>query len=94
MIDDCLMSVFAMLELGWGQGGETWKWRRRVFDWKEEMVGECCELLSNVVLQDDGIDKWQWRLELNKCYSDCGVYEFYNKCGYAYSINNNISYLA
>jgi len=58
------------------------------------MVAECCELLSNVVLQDDGIDKWQWRLEPNKCYSCRGVYEFYNKCVYACSINNNISYLA
>lgn len=88
------MSLFAMLELGCGEGGETWKWKRRLFAWKQEIVGECCWLLSNVVLQDDEIDKWQWQLEPNKCYSVRGVYEFYNECGYAYFINNNISYLA
>lgn len=35
-----------------------WKWRRQLFAWEEELVGERSGLLSNVVLQVDIVDKW------------------------------------
>lgn len=45
--------------LGWGRG-ETWKWRRRLFVWEEELVGECCALLNSFVLQADVDDRLLW----------------------------------
>jgi len=44
-------SVLGMSQLGWGEGGEAWRWRRRLFVWEEEMVGELILLLANVTLQ-------------------------------------------
>jgi len=35
----------------------TWKLRRRLFVWEEELVGECSGVLSNVVFQVDIVDK-------------------------------------
>jgi len=32
--------VAYMFVLGWGDGGEGWKWRRRLFSWKEKQVVE------------------------------------------------------
>jgi len=40
-----------MFVLGWEEGGEVWQWRRRLWDWEEELVGECRALLANVTLQ-------------------------------------------
>jgi len=37
--------VFDMCELGWGEDGEAWKWRRRLFAWEGEMVGDLYLLL-------------------------------------------------
>jgi len=25
--------------LGWGEGGDAWKWRRRLLAWEEKLVG-------------------------------------------------------
>jgi len=33
-----------------GVGGEVWNWGRRLLAWEEEQVGECCELLTYIVL--------------------------------------------
>ena len=44
-------SVLGMSQLGWGEGGEAWRWRRRLFVWEEERVGELILLLANVTLQ-------------------------------------------
>jgi hypothetical protein len=40
------------------EGGETWKWRRRLWAWEEEMVVECMNLLLIVMLQVDTDDRW------------------------------------
>jgi len=40
------MSVFDICQLGWGEDGEAWKWRRRLFVWEGEMVGDLCLLLQ------------------------------------------------
>jgi len=39
------ISVSDMFQLGWGVDGEAWRWRRRLFAWEEELVGELTLLL-------------------------------------------------
>ena len=51
------LSVFDMCQLGWGEEGEAWSWRRRLFVWEEEMLGDMLLLLHNVILQVDKDDK-------------------------------------
>jgi hypothetical protein len=63
-----------MFELGVGEGGNAWRWRRRMWDWEEEMVGECRILLSNVVFQESINDRWCRRLDTNGGYSVRNVY--------------------
>jgi len=46
-----MATVTKMYSLGWGEEGEAWKWRRRLFAWEEEKVRECCDILTNIVLQ-------------------------------------------
>jgi len=69
-------SVFEMSQLGWGEGGEAWRWRRRLFVWEEEMVGELILLLGNVSLQVTREDKWLWSLEDSKAFSVRSLYNF------------------
>jgi len=38
LTDDPLVIVVRKHALGWGDGGETWKWRRRLFVWEEIVV--------------------------------------------------------
>ena len=44
---------------GWEDGGEVWRWRRRLWVWEEELVEECRILLTNVALQTNVSDRWQ-----------------------------------
>ena len=44
-----LASVADMFYFGWGFG-EAWKWRRRLLPWEEELLRECVDLLSLIVL--------------------------------------------
>jgi len=69
-------SVFEMLQLGWGEGGEAWRWRRRLFAWEEEMVGEFIFLLANVTLQVNREDKWLWTLENSNTFTVRSLYNF------------------
>jgi hypothetical protein len=41
-------------------------WRRRLFHWKEERVGQLVELLREVRLTPDE-DKWVWLLRMMGC---------------------------
>jgi len=43
------VSVAEMSQLGREEGGEAWRWRRRLFAWEEENVWECISLLSNFI---------------------------------------------
>ena len=52
-----------MCQLGWGEEGQTWRWRRGLFAWEEELVGEFKFLLQDVTLQVDKVDRWLWNLE-------------------------------
>jgi len=36
LVVDKWVSVYNMCQLGWGEYGEAWKWRRRLFAWEEE----------------------------------------------------------
>jgi len=38
LVDNKMMSVAEVNLLGWGRG-ETWKWRRRLLAWEEELMG-------------------------------------------------------
>jgi len=59
---------------GWGEGGEAWKWRRRLLVWEEELVGQCWILLLYVTLQVAISDQWAWSLDPIKRYSVRNVY--------------------
>jgi len=68
--------VFDMHHLGWGEKGEAWRWRRRLFAWEEEVVGELMLLLHNVHLQVDRDDRWRWTLESSNVFSVRSAYNF------------------
>ena len=71
---DKWVSVFDLFQLGWGENGETWKWRRSLFAWEEEQVGELCLLLQNVTLQVDKEDICIWNLEKSNAYTVRSAY--------------------
>jgi len=50
LVGDRGISEVDMRELGWGDEGEGWRWRRRLWVWEEGMVRECTLLLSNLHL--------------------------------------------
>ena len=56
-------TVAAMRALGWEEEGEAWRWRRRLFAWEEESVGELRLLLQNVSLQVHRKDNWKWNAD-------------------------------
>ncbi|GAU32021.1 hypothetical protein TSUD_158120 [Trifolium subterraneum] len=56
LAENKLITVSEMFSLRWGVGGEAWKWRRRLLAWEEELVVECVDCLSSVLLQEGVID--------------------------------------
>ena len=70
-----LASVARMNELGWGENCEAWKWRMRLFAWEEELVRECIERLTLVVLQEDIEDRWVLNLYSSSCYKVNNTYK-------------------
>lgn len=71
-------SIFCMHGLGWGIEGGAWRWRRRLFAWEEELLGELRLLLQNVSLQIDRDDRRMWRLETSSIYTVRSAYNFLN----------------
>ena len=65
-----------MCQLGWGEEGEAWRWRQRLFAWEEEVVGELMLLLHNVILQVDKDDKWFWTLDSSNAFTVRRAYNF------------------
>ncbi|PNX76937.1 cysteine-rich receptor-like protein kinase, partial [Trifolium pratense] len=53
-------TVAELSSLGWGIDGEAWVWRRPLRAWEEELLRECQILLSNISLQAQSPDRWQW----------------------------------
>lgn len=58
--------VEEMFEKGWGERGDAWECRRRLWDWEEMLVEECRLLLANVVLQVNSTDHWRWSRDLSE----------------------------
>jgi hypothetical protein len=68
-------SLANMYRLGSGFHGNGWRWRRRLFALEEELWGECCGVLANVLLQVDPPDEWEWLPDINAGYSVSGAYQ-------------------
>ncbi|PNX91700.1 kinesin-like protein, partial [Trifolium pratense] len=68
-------TVAEMFTLGWGLDGAAWVWRRQLRVWEEEMLGECQTLLSNISLQAQITDRWQWQPDPDSGYTVRGAYE-------------------
>jgi hypothetical protein len=65
-----------MESLGWEEGGNAWRWRRRLLAWEEESLRECVVLLNNIILQVNRSDSWRWMLDPIHGYSVHGTYSF------------------
>ena len=57
-----------------GDEGPAWSWRRSLFAWEEEVVGELKLLLHNVTLQVNKADMLIWNLETSHDYSVRSAY--------------------
>jgi hypothetical protein len=68
-------SVAKMCQLRWGDDVQVSCWRRGLFVWEEELVGELKSLLHMVVLQVDKEDRWLWNLETSHVYSVRSAYK-------------------
>jgi len=68
------LTVAQMFDLGWDEGGEAWKWRRRLWAWEEELLVECRLILLTVVLQVSGNDVWMWLRDPSVGYAVRGAY--------------------
>jgi len=64
--------------LGWGSDGAARSWRRRLFEWEEELLWKLRLLLLNFTLQVDRCDRWQWRLDTSSAYTVRSAYNFIN----------------
>jgi len=69
-----MATVAEMYSLGWGEEGEAWKWQRRLLAWEEEKVRECCDVLTNIVLQLNHSDRWIWHLHSSSIYNVTSAY--------------------
>jgi hypothetical protein len=67
-------TVAEIWDLGWGERGGAWLWRRSLRVWEEEQLGECRHLLPDIVLQPSVVDQWLWRHDSGGGYSVWGVY--------------------
>jgi len=63
-----------MFDWGWGEGGEAWKWRRRLWTWEDKLVEECMNFLLTVVMQVDSVDVWLWVPDPVAGYLPSGAY--------------------
>ncbi|KAK2387235.1 hypothetical protein QL285_061035 [Trifolium repens] len=68
-------TVAEMCSAGWEAGGEAWVWRRQLWAWEEELLGECQALLLTVTLQVGSSDRWQWRSDPILGYSVRDAYQ-------------------
>ncbi|KAK2370837.1 hypothetical protein QL285_083849 [Trifolium repens] len=68
-------TVAEMFEAGWEAGGEAWVWRRQLWAWEEEMLGECQSLLLPITVQAQTPDRWQWQPDPDGGYTVRGAYQ-------------------
>jgi len=62
-----------------------------LWDWEEQMIGECRQLLDNFVLQTDVSDRWQWLPDIAGGYTVRGAYQILTT--QAHHIGDDIGYL-
>lgn len=67
--------VAQMFPWGWDEGGEAWKWCRRLWAWEEALVEECGNMLLTVVLQVDIEDSWRLTPDPVVGYTISGAYQ-------------------
>jgi len=65
------VTVADMCDRGWEDGGGAWSWRQRLWTWEEE----CRELLDDVLLQDNILDRWQWDQDIHDEYTVIDAYQ-------------------
>jgi len=70
-----LSTVSDMFTRGWEVGGDAWRWRRPLWGWEEEMLGECRLLLNTFVVHTDVFDRWQWLPNIGGGYTMCDAYQ-------------------
>ncbi|GAU41107.1 hypothetical protein TSUD_139760 [Trifolium subterraneum] len=66
-----------------GAEGEAWEWRRPLWVWEEEMLGECQSLFTNISLQAQSPDMWQWQPDPDEGYTVRGTYQLLSSHGSA-----------
>ncbi|GAU27449.1 hypothetical protein TSUD_161350 [Trifolium subterraneum] len=75
LAENKLRTVAEMYSLGWRVDGEAWEWRRPLWVWEEEMLGECQSLFANLSLQTHSSDRWQWQPDPDAGYTVRSAYQ-------------------
>ena len=70
-------TVVVMFARGWGVNEEAWKWRRRLFAWEDELLGECNVRLTTFSFQVDRVNRSIWKLHGSNCYIVSSAYFFF-----------------
>ncbi|KAK2426689.1 hypothetical protein QL285_025332 [Trifolium repens] len=68
-------TVAEMFSAGWEVGGKASVWRRQLWVWEEEMLGECQYLLFPFTVQAQSSDVWRWQPDPDAGYSIRGAYQ-------------------
>ena len=90
LAENKLVMVAHMFARGWGVNGEVWRWRQRLFDREEYLVGECVARFTAVTLQVARVDRWIWSLHTSNCYTVSSTYSYLTKSDIdQQEINNN-----
>lgn len=57
----------------------------RLFEWEDELVEECIERLTSIILQVDVEDRWIWNLHPSSCYTVNNAYKHLSE----FDVKNN-----
>ncbi|XP_039687072.1 uncharacterized protein [Medicago truncatula] len=68
------MFVADLLSIDSERWGEVWRWRRRLWQWEEELLDECRALLLDVSLNPNVSDSWVWLPDPSGGYTVRGAY--------------------
>lgn len=69
------MFVATLLSVDFESWGEVLRWRRRLWQWEEELLGECRTLLLDVFLSPNVTDRWVWLPDPVGGYTVRGAYD-------------------
>jgi len=69
------MSVADLFSVESERWGDLWRWRRRLWQWEEEMLAECRTLLLDVSLFPNVSDRWVWLPDPSGGYTVRGSYD-------------------